>query len=109
MVIVVVDSKSLYEFLPDKRALLERGAEQFLVESGVRTAELGTAFAAGLMDGDGHCNVRTTRKGNRAFAWVNPWNWHFTQKKLPFLADYLLGLVESVAKGGARMEERGEG
>jgi excisionase family DNA binding protein len=53
--------------------------------------------------------VRITRRKDLVFGEVRPWRWHFTQKKLPFLASYLLGFVESLVRGGARTEGRRDG
>ncbi len=107
MITVRVLSKSLFNFLPDKKALAIDVAvrERFLAESGVFGLENGIPFLAGLLDGDGSCQVSVEKRKRRSGA-VNFWKWCLCQDKLMFLLDYIERFVKSLAKdeGSVRIE-----
>jgi hypothetical protein len=110
MKIVYVCSKSLFAFLPDKAALrddIER-RKAFFKENNLENVRHGIAFAAGLLDGDGYCDVHVNKK-RCTFGEVRCWRWVFAQSRYPFLIYYLKDLVESLAPRSVHTSVRTNG
>lgn len=99
---VCVHSKALAAFFPNKRVLSVEGVEggkRFLKENRLLgSVDLGVAFVAGLLDGDGRCRVSVRTAGGSVIAVSQSWS--FSQVSYPFLADYVERFVESLASGG---------
>jgi len=108
--IVLTSSKALLEFLPRKELLGGdvEARERFFEENGLFTVGFGIPFVAGLIDGDGSCDVGVTR-GRSCFGSVNQWHWSFSQCKYLFLVDYVMRFVGSIVWGGVRREVRADG
>jgi DNA-binding transcriptional MerR regulator len=99
MIVVRVYSMALLCFLPDKRTLINEVAqrEMFFRENRLFDIEYGIPFVAGLLDGDGSCQVIVPR---RRFKSVSVWNWDFSQsRECYFLVDYFKMFVESLSPG----------
>lgn len=99
MISVLITSKSLRLFLPDKKVLKSDIAERerFFEENKLLDVELGVPFVAGLLDGDGYCGVSIIRPGRNFFQEVNKWTWSFSQRRYLFLIDYMKKFVSSIA------------
>lgn len=97
-IIVRTYSKSLFEYLPDKRVLVndETMRQRFFQENRLFSTDAGIPFLAGLIDGDGCCPVRVIRRSSPV-GLVSKWNWSFEQARLPFLIEYIVKFVESFA------------
>nr|MDO8100853.1 helix-turn-helix domain-containing protein [Candidatus Njordarchaeota archaeon] len=98
MTIVSVCSKSLLNFLPNKAMLREDASERkaFVDRNKLSTTKRGIAFVAGLLDGDGYCDIHVNKR-RCTFGEVRRWRWVFSQRRYPFLAAYLKSYVESLA------------
>jgi hypothetical protein len=99
MISVVVWSKALYEFLPQKKALLGDAAlrERFFRVNGFFRVKDGIPFLAGLLDGDGSCRVHVDRK-SCFLGGVKKWGWYLGQcKKNVYLVEYTKKFVCSLA------------
>jgi len=106
MIEVSVHSKVLVMRLPDKKRLVEDIAYRmnFLEEWELFTVEVAVAFIAGLVDGDGCCKVEDDRRRLgclRCGSGINRWRWSFYQVKLPFLVDYIVQVLGSIAPSGS--------
>jgi hypothetical protein len=105
-----VHSKVLVMLLPDKRKLVEDVAynERFLEEWKLFTADIAVAFIAGLLDGDGSCSVDDCRArlGSLRGSGISKWTWTFSQTKLPFLVDYIVRFLGSIAPNSVNVYER---
>jgi excisionase family DNA binding protein len=110
MLLVSAWSLSLLEFL-GRKSILMRDSElqrRFFEENKLMDVEFGVPFAAGLIDGDGFCQVSVVDELG-PFGKVNKWRWGFAQKKLPFLLDYFREFVESLAPGSVRLSKMKNG
>jgi transposase len=99
VITVLVNSKALVSFLPDKKILRSDDVaerERLFEENKLFTAKEGVPFLAGLLDGDGRCRVRVRRTKGYIRAVTSSWS--FAQKSYPFLADYVRRFVESLAR-----------
>jgi transposase-like protein len=99
MLTVRVLSKALFNFLPDKQLLVDDTVvrDKFLAENGLSGVEEGIPFLAGLLDGDGFCQVSVEKKVHRAGA-VNFWKWGIGQDRCMFLLDYVKRFVQLLTK-----------
>lgn len=104
MLLVSAWSLSLLEFLGRKGTLLHdvEARRRFFEENRLMSVGLGVPFIAGLIDGDGFCQVSVVDELG-PFGKVNRWRWGFAQKKLPFLLDYFREFVESLALKSVRI------
>jgi DNA-binding transcriptional MerR regulator len=109
MLVVWVSSRSLLEFLPDKGALRDDVArrEKLFEEQELFSVKCGVPFMAGLLDGDGSLQVRVNK---RCFRRSPSMHWSFSQSRYPFLIDYVVSFVKSVAPSGVKVRvcERGK-
>ncbi len=97
MWILKFESKALFAFLPKKERLLNDNSarDRFFSDNRLFDVENGIPFLAGLLDGDGSCEVRVQKK-QCMLGSVQKWNWSFSQSKLLFLIDYIRTLVTSM-------------
>ena len=103
MITVQVYSKALLEFLPDKESLASVSKEEeFLEHYRLSTVEYGIPFLAGLIDGDGSCQVHIA-KHTSSIGTIKPWDWSLGQSKYPFLIEYAREFVESLARDSVRV------
>jgi DNA-binding transcriptional MerR regulator len=96
---VRVYSRALLCFLPDKKTLVNEVSQReiFFRKNRLFDVEYGIPFVAGLLDGDGSCQVIVPR---RCFKSVSVWNWNFSQsREYYFLVDYFKMFVESLSPG----------
>jgi hypothetical protein len=105
-----VHSKFLVMLLPEKMWLVEDATyrEKFLEKWKLFTAEVSVAFIGGLIDGDGWCEAEDKRErlGCLRGSGINKWTWGFTQTKLPFLVDYIVRVLGSIAPNSVKVHER---
>nr|MDO8134480.1 LAGLIDADG family homing endonuclease [Candidatus Njordarchaeum guaymaensis] len=103
MIIIEAYSKSLLNFLPDKKALIDNavGRERLLAGNKLFDVKAGIPFLAGLLDGDGSCSISV--EGYYCFGSTHPFDWSFTQSRYPFLIDYVKSFIESLAPNGSKI------
>jgi hypothetical protein len=103
-ILVYVPALNLLSFLPDKNEFLSLRIDNASVRSLLFAERLLSdkrviiPFIAGLIDGDGSCKASYARRcifGNLKVEFL------FTQKKFPFLVDYVAWYVNSIARRGA--------
>jgi len=110
MVSVSVYSVLLFPNLfPDKRQFSRLGLGDALVArwlldedlfggSGGKVSSLDVPFIAGLLDGDGKVDASLCFDRS-VFGYVKK-EWYFSQRKYPFLVDYLVGYLDGVLGAG---------
>ncbi|WXG43610.1 MAG: helix-turn-helix domain-containing protein [Promethearchaeati archaeon SRVP18_Atabeyarchaeia-1] len=112
MWIVLTYSKALFQFLPRKSALRDSpdAVNRFLEENKLASVECGIPFIAGLIDGDGNCQV-CVEKGEKkpCFGAIGQWKWSITQSRYLFLIGYAKGFVECLAPASTRVRVRSNG
>jgi hypothetical protein len=103
-------SSNLDRFFP-KKAILKRNESvrrEFFDENKLLDVEYGVAFSAGLLDGDGHCQVAWEKRGFRS---IVKWKWQFDQsrQRCIFLVAYIERLVKSLSPDGGAVRVRSSG
>lgn len=109
MVAVRTSSKSLHNFLPVKKVLNNDIAmrNRFFIENGLLSAAFGVPFVAGLLDGDGYCQVQLRRR--RVYFEQVGQSWKFIQGRYLFLVDYLKEFVGSFALDSFHVRKLADG
>ncbi len=112
MWIVLTYSKALFLFLPRKRVLRDSiyVRSRFFEEHKLASVECGIPFIAGLIDGDGCCQVCVEESENKpCFGAVGQWKWSITQSRYLFLVDYAKEFIECLAPASTRVRVRSNG
>lgn len=108
MITVATCSRSLFDFLPDKKSLKKDAGtrKRFLEENNLFGIEGGIPFLAGLLDGDGSCQVNIQKY---YFHSVRPWRWSLIQSSYPFLVDFVEKFVNSLVPKSVTVTVRSNG
>jgi transposase len=107
-IVVEMVSKVLFGFFPRKDTLKHsvEMRERFFDENSLHSLDNGIPFLAGLLDGDGTLKVYV-EKGRTSGAGflgdVAQWTWSFTQRRYPFLAQYVKEFVNSLVSDSAQI------
>jgi hypothetical protein len=107
-IVVEIVSKALFRFLPCKSTLKssDDAREEFYDENDLYDAANGIPFLAGLLDGDGTLKVYVERGRSTGVGFLGDvalWTWSFTQRRYPFLANYVKTFVNSLSSGTAQI------
>ncbi len=99
-IVVSVSATNLLSFFPNKNRLVSLGIDPLKswISDNQLNTELGVPFIAGLLDGDGFCRPLHQRSG--VFGSIQE-KWEFSQKKFPFLIDFLVQYISKMTSNGA--------
>nr|MDO8099016.1 helix-turn-helix domain-containing protein [Candidatus Njordarchaeota archaeon] len=105
LITVTINAVNLVDIFPVKKKVLETSvAWKFFEDKRLLDVKYGIPFAAGLIDGDGACQVtyRLRRKAKGGLGSIES-QWSFSQNRFPCLCEYLHRFTETLSPNGSTL------